>query len=439
MAEANFTTNEAFFLILGILVGLSAAGFVFLIFIREKNKRIQSLGEQLGEESTKSSNLQIEFQSLQSRHNSMVEANTQRDQFIEKTMQEMTERFRNLSNTIYAEKTEEFKRNNKEQISNILNPLKENIDGFRKKVEDVHSKDSANMVELKTQIKSLSDQSLKIGEDARNLTNALKGDTKIQGQWGEIVLERYLQNAGLVENENYFVQESITTDEGFRRRSDVIVNLPDDTIVVIDSKVSLTDYERFSSTENEDERSLYENEHLKSIRSHIKGLDVKKYYQAFEDKGSLNFVMMFVPIESALSLAFEKDRELVSYAFNHNVILVNTSTLMLSLRLINNLWTREKQKRNAMEIARKGGALYDKFINFLDDFTMIGKRISDADASYQQGLNRLSEGKGNIIKRVDELREIGAKTEKKIPISFAKSLEEPEEDKDDSFNDIIHN
>ena len=172
----------------------------------------------------------IEFQGLQSKHDAMLESIQGREQFTEKAMEKLTNRFRNLSNTIYAEKSEEFKRNNKEQLSNLLTPLKENIEGFKKKVEDVHLKETENLVELKTQIKSLSDQSLQIGQDARNLTTALKGDTKIQGQWGEVVLERYLQNAGLVENENYFVQESITTEEGKRRQSDVIVNLPDDTL-----------------------------------------------------------------------------------------------------------------------------------------------------------------------------------------------------------------
>ena len=282
-------------------------------------------------ESQKNSEVMIEFQGLQSKHDAMLESIQGREQFTEKAMEELTNRFRNLSNTIYAEKSEEFKRNNKEQLSNLLTPLKENIEGFKKKVEDVHLKETENLVELKTQIKSLSDQSLQIGQDARNLTTALKGDTKIQGQWGEVVLERYLQNAGLVENENYFVQESITTEEGKRRQSDVIVNLPDDTLVVIDSKVSLVHYEKFSTSENEEERTLFGNEHIRSIKNHIKGLDLKKYHQAFEQKGSLNFVMMFVPIEPALSLALEKDRELVSFAFNHNVILVNTSTLMLSL------------------------------------------------------------------------------------------------------------
>lgn len=375
----------------------------------------------------------IEFQGLQSKHDAMLESIQGREQFTEKAMEELTNRFRNLSNTIYAEKSEEFKRNNKEQLSNLLTPLKENIEGFKKKVEDVHLKETENLVELKTQIKSLSDQSLQIGQDARNLTTALKGDTKIQGQWGEVVLERYLQNAGLVENENYFVQESITTEEGKRRQSDVIVNLPDDTLVVIDSKVSLVHYEKFSTSENEEERTLFGNEHIRSIKNHIKGLDLKKYHQAFEQKGSLNFVMMFVPIEPALSLALEKDRELVSFAFHHNVILVNTSTLMLSLRLINNLWTREKQNRNALEIAKKGGALYDKFIGFLEDFSLIGKRISDAQASYHQGMNRLSEGKGNIVRRIEELREIGAKTEKRIPQNYLKSLEDPGKDPDEPF------
>ena len=433
MGETSLSTNEAFFLLLGLLIGVSSMGGVLWYFLRERNRRIFELGEQVKLESQKNSEVMIEFQGLQSKHDAMLESIQGREQFTEKAMEELTNRFRNLSNTIYAEKSEEFKRNNKEQLSNLLTPLKENIEGFKKKVEDVHLKETESLVELKTQIKSLSDQSLQIGQDARNLTTALKGDTKIQGQWGEVVLERYLQNAGLVENENYFVQESITTEEGKRRQSDVIVNLPDDTLVVIDSKVSLVHYEKFSTSENEEERTLFGNEHIRSIKNHIKGLDLKKYHQAFEQKGSLNFVMMFVPIEPALSLALEKDRELVSFAFHHNVILVNTSTLMLSLRLINNLWTREKQNRNALEIAKKGGALYDKFIGFLEDFSLIGKRISDAQASYQQGMNRLSEGKGNIVRRIEELREIGAKTEKRIPQNYLKSLEDPGKDPDEPF------
>ena len=195
MGETSLSTNEAFFLLLGLLIGVSSMGGVLWYFLRERNRRILELGEQVKVESQKNSEAMIEFQGLQSKHDAMLESIQGREQFTEKAMDELTNRFRNLSNRIYAEKSEEFKRNNKEQLSNLLTPLKENIDGFKKKVEDVHLKETENLVELKTQIKSLSDQSHQIGQDARNLTTALKGDTKIQGQWGEVVLERYLQNA----------------------------------------------------------------------------------------------------------------------------------------------------------------------------------------------------------------------------------------------------
>jgi len=330
---------------------------------------------------------------------------------------ELQDKFKNdfkvLAQEILEKTGNTFKEQNKEQIGTILAPFKEKLESFEKKVEETYEKGKAETISLKSEVKMLSEQSAKLSKDAENLTKALKSDVKAQGNWGEVILERILEKSGLTKNQEYFIQNSITTEDGKRFQPDVIIKLPEDKNVIVDSKVSLIAYERFSSAENVEEQQGHLKEHIASIKAHVKGLSDKNYQSLYGIDG-LDFVLLFIPIEGAFSAAVQYDNTLFQDAFDKNVVIVSTSTLLATLRTIASIWKQEKQTQNALKIARQGGALYDKFVGLTEDLLNLGKQMDTAKKSYEGAMNKISSGSGNLIKRAEDLRKLGLKTSKQI-------------------------
>ncbi len=322
--------------------------------------------------------------------------------------------FENLANEILDKKSEKFVKQNKENLDKILDPLGEKIKSFEKSVQEKYENELKGRSGLEEQIKLLTELNKQISQDAVNLTHALKGDSKTQGDWGEFQLEVLLEKSGLEKGLHFEMQTSFEDEEGNRKQPDCVVNLPEDRNLIIDSKVSLTAYEQFVNTENEDEISLYLKKHNDSIKTHIKELAGKEYSKLY-NINTPNFVLMFVPIESAMTLAFQNDRDLYNFAYSKNIILVSTSTLMAIMSTVSYMWTQENQKKNVLEIARQSGALYDKFDNFIKDLISIGKYIDQSGRKYDDAMNKLTSGKGNLVKRAETIKKLGAKTSKSLP------------------------
>ena len=333
---------------------------------------------------------------------------------MEKLQQKLTTEFENIATKILKQNTEEFSDTNQKSITELLSPLKEKIQVFEKKVEDTYEKGLKDQTDLKAELKKLHDLNLKISDDANNLTKALKGDVKKQGNWGEVILERILERSGLTEGREYRKQESVLSENGQRFQPDVVIYLPDQKHLVVDSKVSLVAYERLVNADNEKDRIIFVKEHLQSVRSHIKNLS-EKHYQHSPNFNSPDFVLLFVPIESSFSIAVQEDQDLFSYAWDNKVVIVSPSTLLATMRTIASIWQQENQTRNAMEIARQSGALYDKFVAFIEDMESIGKSLESTRRTYDQATSKLYMGNGNLVKRAENIKKLGAKTTKELP------------------------
>lgn len=327
-----------------------------------------------------------------------------------------------MASKILDEKSEKFTLQNKENIKQILTPLQEKIQVFEKKVEDTQKESISMHSALKEQLLGLKDLNQQMTKEATNLTRALKGDSKMQGNWGELVLERVLEKSGLEKDREYFVQQSFATAEGSRVLPDVVLHLPDNKKMIIDSKVSLTDYERYVNAD-EDDRPQFLKAHVNSIRKHVDQLSDKKYEDLY-DIESPDFVLMFIPIEPAFAIAINDDNSLYNKAFEKNIVIVTPSTLLATLRTIDTMWNNEKQQRNAIEIARQAGALYDKFQGLVSDLTGVGKKIDDAKKDYSSAMNKLVEGRGNLITSVEKLKKLGAKAKKSLPEAIIKRAED---------------
>jgi DNA recombination protein RmuC len=334
---------------------------------------------------------------------------------LEEMQKKLTTEFENIANKILRRNSEEFTAANQKNLGEVLNPLKEKILLFEKKVEDTYQKGLKDQTDLRAELKKLYDLNSKISEEAHNLTKALKGDVKKQGNWGEVVLERILERSGLNEGpQGYQKQFSDNTDDGKRILPDIIINLPDNKHIIIDSKVSLIAYERAVNAHDDDDRVRHVKEHLFSLKSHIKGLS-DKHYQTAPNLNSPDFVLLFIPIESSFSLAIQEDQELFSFAWDMKVVLVSPSTLLATLRTIASIWQQENQTRNAIEIARQSGALYDKFVGFIADMEKIGNNLRTTQGSYNDAMNKLSTGSGNLVNRAENIRKLGAKATKELP------------------------
>jgi DNA recombination protein RmuC len=335
-----------------------------------------------------------------------------------KEVEELNNRFKiefeNLANKILEEKTGKFTEQNKRNLDEILNPLKDKIQQFEKKVDETHKKDIEDRASIQERIKNLVETSNQISEDAKNLTKALKGDSKTQGNWGELILENILERSGLVKDREYFVQQSFKDETGSRFQPDVIVKYPGDRSVVIDSKVSLTAYEKFVASEDTEEQQKRLNEHLISIKNHIKELNEKSYQDLYALK-SLDFVMMFIPIEPSYLVAIQQDPDLWNYAYEKRILLISPTNLIAALKMIASIWRQEYQGQHVLEIAQQSGALYDKFVGFIEDLQEIGNKLESTKKAYEGAMNKISTGKGNLVSRAEKIKELGAKTKKELP------------------------
>ncbi|MAD98589.1 MAG: DNA recombination protein RmuC [Flavobacteriaceae bacterium] len=372
--------------------------------LQEELKFIQKEKETL---ITKNSSLEEQLKNLQGKLKENKEE-------IENLQEKFTKEFENLANKILEEKSTKFTNQNKENIKNILEPLEKKIQSFEKKVTDSDEKRAGFQSALKTQLENLKQMNQQMSKETINLTKALKGDSKSQGNWGELVLERVLEKSGLEKDREYFVQQSFTVANGKRVLPDVVIHLPDSKKMIIDSKVSLTAYEQFINEDEEGAKATFLKEHVNSLKRHIEQLSEKKYEDLYEIE-SPDFVLLFVPIETAFAVATNEDTNLYNKAFERNIVIVTPSTLLATLRTIDTMWNNEKQQRNAIEIARQAGALYDKFNGLLNDLIGVGKRIDDSKKEYSNAMNKLFEGRGNLITSVEKLKKMGAKAKKAIP------------------------
>lgn len=336
---------------------------------------------------------------------------------IEALQQKFSQQFDNLANKIFEEKAQKFTQQNKENIDQVLKPLNEKLKDFEKKVEETYVKNLKDRTDLQAEVKKLYDLNARISQDANNLTKALKGDVKKQGNWGEMVLERILESSGLEKGREYVTQQSFQREEGGRYQPDVIIYLPDNKHIVVDAKVSLVAYENFVAAETPEEQNTFIKEHLKSIRAHIKELAGKQYYK-LEGVNTPEYVLMFVPIESSFSVAVREDNALFNEAWENKIVIVSPSTLLATLMTVSSIWKQENQTQNAIEIARQSGNLYDKFEGLLSDLINLGKRLEDTQKYYRSSMNKLTEGSGNLISRVEKLKSLGAKASKSLPQSL---------------------
>ena len=362
-------------------------------------------------------------QAAHTAHNELTELKTRLEQerrnfaeqlkLLQDAKLDLGKEFENIANKIFDHKQQQFSNSSKSLLETTLDPLRLQLNEFRRKVEDVYEKETADRNRLAGQVLELQKQTQKIGEDAVNLAQALKGNSKVQGNWGEVVLERLLEQSGLQKGREYDTQISYTSEAGNRRMPDVIVHLPENKDIIIDAKVSLVDYEKYCNTDDDLERQRYLTAHVASLRNHIKQLSIKDY-EKLDGVKSLDFVFIFVPVEAAFLLALQHEPGLSHEAYDRRIILVSPTNLLAILRTVENIWRYEKQNRNAERIARDAGALHDQFVLLLDSLDNIGNYLDKTREAYDTARKRLQTGRGNLVKRVDDIRRLGAKTKKRI-------------------------
>ncbi len=343
---------------------------------------------------------------------------------LKEARESMQKEFKLLAANIMEENSRRFTELSKQRVEEVLKPLGQQVVEFKKRIEDVHNEETKEMATLLNEIKHLKELNLKISEDAVNLTKALRGESKRQGVWGEMVLEKVLEASGLREGEEYEREVSLQDDEKRRYRPDVIVHLPNDRDIVIDAKTSLVAYEKYIKAENEEERKRYARQHLEAVKNHVDRL-AEKGYANLEGVNTLDFIFMFMPIEGALMLALETDPQLYDKAFRKHIVLVSPTTLLVALRAVENTWRHERQNRNAMEIARRAGALYDKFVGFAEDLEKVGKQLETVRKTYDSAWNKLRDGRGNIVWQIEELKALGARASKEMPKNLADAAHAP--------------
>jgi len=329
----------------------------------------------------------------------------------------MRKEFELLAQRILEEKSKKFTELNQNNMQQILTPFQEAMKAFKEKVEQNEKESHGRHTALQQQLQELQQLNQRLSQEALNLTKALKGESKTQGIWGETILNRLLEKSGLEKGREYFVQQSYQAAENSGRQRlqpDVVIQLPDNKKLIIDAKVSLTAYERYINEDDEKQQEIYLKQHLLSLKNHINGLAKKSYDELLEGE-SPDFILMFIPVEPAFSVALKEDPELYNYAFERNIVMVTPSTLLATLKIVDNMWRNEKQRQNAFEIARQAGALYDKFYGLITDLEQVGSKISSAQQSFGNAMNKLHTGKGNLISRVQKLKDLGAKTKKQLP------------------------
>jgi DNA recombination protein RmuC len=436
--------NDNIILIIAILIAAGIGAYLGMLFTKLKSKSdkgaieerqhqlqntINDLKQNLSKLETEREEIRREKDFLNTeltRKNAdfenLQQQNLKRDEELATQQEQLRKDFELLATKILDEKSEKFTLQNKENIKQILNPLQEKIQVFEKKVEDSQKESISMHSALKEQLLGLKDLNQQMTKEATNLTKALKGDSKMQGNWGELVLERVLEKSGLEKDREYFVQQSFTLEDGSRVMPDVVLHLPDNKKMIIDSKVSITDYNRYINAED-DTKEMHLKAHLNSIKKHVEQLSAKNYQDLY-DIESPDFVLMFIPIEPAFAVAINEDNTLYNKAFEKNIVIVTPSTLLATLRTIDTMWNNEKQQRNAIEIARQAGALYDKFEGLVKDLTGVGKKIDAAKSDYSAAMNKLVEGRGNLVTSIEKLKKMGAKAKKALPEAILKRAED---------------
>nr|WP_288980039.1 DNA recombination protein RmuC [uncultured Allomuricauda sp.] len=417
---------ELIYIIIGFIITLGIGLFVGVYIQKLKTKSTESvweskeiefrktessLKEEIKEIQSRKSEIEIALAKEESKSDNLEEKLLEQKQELEKLQEKFTKEFENLANKILDEKSEKFTKSNKENIDNILDPLNKKIKEFEEKVVKSQQENFGLHAALKQQLLDLRSQNLKITQEAENLTKALKGDSKMQGNWGEVILTRILEKSGLTKDREYTLQDSFKDEEGKRYQTDVLIHLPDGKKMIVDSKVSIVHFERYVSDEDEKQREIYLKQHIDSIKRHIEELS-KKNYQLLIDE-SPDTVFMFIPTEPAFAIASAFEPNLYEDAFVKDVIIVTPSTLLAALKLVDNLWKNDKQKRFAIEIATEAGKLYDSFTNLTDELLKIGNQIGTVQNTYQSTMKKLT-GRGNLIKRVEKLKSLGAKASKSI-------------------------
>jgi len=418
---------ELLYLAVGILIGGMIIGS-FLFSKKGKqdakaeilNSELQKTETELNTEREKNTNSQSEISRLDTINLNLQEKLNDQKKEMEELQIKFTDAFKNLANEILEEKTKKFTEQNRANLDELLNPLKEKIKDFEQKVEHTDEKNRISNASLIEQIKGLKELNKKISDDANNLTKALKGDSKIQGNWGEVILERILEESGLRRGIEYEAQAKgmgLKSEEGSTSKPDFVIKLPENKHVIVDSKVSLIHYERMISSETEEQREGYLKALNNSVKSHIDDLH-KKHYQDLKGLNSPDFVMMFIPIEGVFAVVMQHDNTIYQYAYNKQIVIVSPSTLLATLRTIAFIWRQENQTKNALEIARQGGALLDKFNGFIDDLEKIDVNLKRTQGAYDDAVKKLSTGSGNLISRAKRIEALGAKAKKQIPDKF---------------------
>jgi DNA recombination protein RmuC len=377
-----------------------------LNYVKEEKQKLQGELNELRELFNEERSKHIKAESLVSSYRDKL---AEQQQNMENLQQKFSLEFSLLANKLLDEKSAKFTAQNQTNLDTILSPLKANIKAFEEKIEKVYQTEAAERSQLKGVIFQLMDQSKQIQTDANNLTKALKGDSKKQGNWGEVILERVLERSGLVKDREYRIQANLNSAEGARFQPDVIIDLPDDKHLIVDSKISLVAYERMMTVEAEKEKLINLKQHLTSVKAHIEGLSRKNYQNLYEIN-SPDFVLLFMPIESSFSITVQADHELFNYAWDRKVVIVSPTTLLATLRTIASIWKVDRQNKNVFEIAEEAGALYDKFVGFLADMDKMGKHIELTQKAHEDAFKKLQFGSGNLIGKVEKIKKLGAKT-----------------------------
>lgn len=439
------TLNTFLSLAAGFIVGVL---LTFLLTRQQSEKQravsdvtISRLSEDLENQSSKLHQRETELGAL-NRDKASLEARLEGErtryeeqlQLLRQARESLVQEFENLANRIFDAKQQKFSEQSSRTLNSSIDPLRKEIHDFRKKVEDAYDKENAERNKLVGQIVELQKQAQKVGEDAVLLANALKGESKFQGNWGEVILERILEQSGLTKGREYETQVALKNEEGNRRNPDVIIHLPDQRDIVVDAKVSLTDYERYCRAELPDEKQRCLKQHILSLRTHINGLS-RKAYEQLEGVNSLDFVLIFVPVEAAFMLALEHDHTLFRDAYDKGIILVSPSTLLATLRTIHNIWRYEDQNRNAQQIAAEAGKLYDQLVLVVESLDDLGRHIDRSQEAWQQTRKRLVDGRGNLIKKFDDIKKLGARTKRSLPDNL---VEQATEQDDVSLRASLH-
>lgn len=406
----------------------------------EKGSRLQAVE---GEKAQKEVQIEALQQQLSQLKTQMAELGTVLDEerkqanekiaLLNEARDHLKNEFQNLAQRIFEEKSAKFADQNRTAMDQLIVPLREQIGDFKKRVEDVYDKESRDRTALHAEINHLKELNQRISKEALNLTRALKGDSKARGNWGEVILERVLEASGLQKGREYDVQVSLRDPEGRRYQPDAVIRLPEGKDVIVDAKVSLRDYEAFYGAETPEEKERHLTAHIEAMRTHLRGL-VGKRYEALEGVRTLDFILMFVPIEAAFLAAVEKDGALFAEAFEKNIVVVSPSTLLVTLRTIQNIWRHEYQNRNAQEIAKKAGGLYDKFVGFVEALEEVGRQLDKAREAYRTAHDRLAVGKGNLVRRSQELKELGVKAGKELPQKLLEAVDDRKDDASQLMN-----